>query len=114
MQTYVVILSTQLLFAEGVVNRLQQYLHHTEIEIVDPRQPDAMTHIIAAQPSIVFLDMTDPEAAQLCSLRRLLGALPALKIIHLDPLHRQIQVVTSEQHPAAKVRDLVEIIETSA
>lgn len=112
MQTYVVILSSQSLFAEGVVSRLRQYLQHTEFEIVDPRQSDAMLRIVTIQPSIVFLDITDNEAARLCSLSKLLFSLPKLKIIRLDPQHGQIQVVTSEQRPAVNVRDLIEIIET--
>ncbi len=113
MPVYVVILSAQSLFAEGIVSRLRQYLHHTEtkLEIVDPREPDAMAQIITTQPSVVFLDMSDAEAIRLCSLSKLFHSVPQLKIIRLDPQHEQIQVVTSEQHPAVRVRDLIEVIE---
>jgi hypothetical protein len=113
-QAYVVILSAQSLFAEGVASRLRQYLHHTELKIVDPRQSDAMAQIIAVQPAFVLLDVTDSEATRLCSLSKLLLSLPALKIIRLDPRNGQIQVVTSEQRPAVEVRDLIEVIETSS
>ena len=114
MQKYVVILSSQSLLAEGVASRLRQYLNHTELEIVDPRQADAMLNIINIQPSILLLDITDAEAVRICSLSKLLLSLPELKIIRLDPQHEQIQVVTSEQHPAVNVHDLIEIIEAPA
>ncbi len=110
MQAYIVILSAQSLFAEGVASRLQQYLQHTELKIVDPREPEAMVHITMAKPSILFLDVTDAEAARLCSLSKLLHSLPHLKIIRLDPEHEQMQVVTSEQFPAVRVHDLVAVI----
>jgi DNA-binding NarL/FixJ family response regulator len=113
-QPCVVILSAQPLFAEGVANRLRQYLQHTELEIVDPREPDAMTQIVTIQPAIMLLDVTDSEATRFCSLSKIWLSLPALKIIRLDPQHGQIQVVTSEQRPAVEVRDLIEVIETSS
>ncbi|MEW5958305.1 MAG: hypothetical protein AB1801_11305, partial [Chloroflexota bacterium] len=60
MRAYVVIVSTHSLFAEGVASRLRQYLEQTQFEIVNPRQPNAMTQITAAHPAIVILDVTDP------------------------------------------------------
>lgn len=113
MQPHLVILSAQPLFAEGVASRLRQYLQHTELEIVDPRKPEAMTRIVAVQPDIILLDVTDTEATNFCSLSKIWLSLPALKIIRLDPQHGQIQVVTSEQRPAVEVRDLIEVIEAS-
>ncbi len=114
MQERVVVLSTQSLFAEGIANRLQQHLRQVEFKIVDPRQPDTMAQIIAIQPSIVFLDVTDLEAVRYCSLSKLLLSLPKLKVIRLNPQQGQIQVVTSEQHRVTEVRDLVDVIESSA
>lgn len=69
-----------------------------------------MAQIIAAQPSIVILDVADAEATRLCSLSELLLLLPTLKVIRLDPRREEIQVVTSEQLSAFDVRDLVEVI----
>ncbi len=111
-RTCIVILSSHLLFAESIANRLRQYLQQVALKIVDPRQPEAMAQIIAARPSIVILDVTDAEVNQFCSLSRLLLSLPGGKVIRLDPHQEQIQVVTSEQHPAVEVRDLIEVIET--
>ncbi len=113
MQTRVVILSGHSLFAEGVANRLRQYLQQVELEIVDPRQPDVMLQVAAARPSIVILDMTDTVVTRFCSLSKLLRSLPALKVIRLDPQQEQIQIVTSEQRSAVEVHDLVEVIEQS-
>ena len=106
----VVILSSHSLFAEGIASRLRQHLQSVEFEIMDPRQPDAMAQIAATQPSIVILDGTDSGATQSCFLSKLLLTFPKLKVICLDPQQEQIQVVTSEQHRAVKVHDLVEVI----
>ena len=110
-ETNIVILSDRSLFIEGVTNRLQQYLHQVTLKIIDPRQPDVMAQIIASQPSVVLLDGTDAKSAEFCSLSKLMTSLPVLKIIHLNLQQKNIQVITSEQHPAAEVRDLVGVIE---
>ncbi len=112
-QMCVVILSGRSLFAEGIASRLREHLQLAEFEIVDPRQPDAMAQIAAAQPSIVILDGTDSGVTQFYFLSKLLFSFPKLKVICLDPQQEQIQVVSSEQHPALKVRDLVEVINRS-
>ena len=109
-QTRVVILSDQSLFAEGIASRLRQYLQLVELEVVDPRQPDAMAQVTAARPSVVILDVTYSGDTQVCSLGNLLLSFPKLKVICLDLQQEQIQVVTSEQHTAVEVRDLVEEI----
>jgi len=81
-----------------------------ELEVVDVRQLDALAQIIAARPSAVIMDATDPEVARLGLLSRLPLVLPKLKLICLDSQQEQIQVVTSEQLPADQVRDLLDVI----
>lgn len=110
MTASVVILSTRSLFALGVVKRLQQYLDKVQLTTIDPRQQDAMNQIIAAHPQALILDMTDPVAVKFCSLSTLFGALPAVKIIRLDPFQKQMQVVSSVQHPAHAVQDIASVI----
>ena len=110
MRICIVILSSHQLFAEGVASRIREYLQNVELEIVDPRQPDAMAQITAAQPTAVLLDDSDPEVSRHLSLSQLLRALPRCKVIRLDPQQDQIQVVTSEQRPAVQVSDLIEAI----
>ena len=111
MQACVIILSGHSLFAEGVANRLREYLKQVEIKVVNPQHPDAMTQIIAAQPSFVVLDITDSEVTRLCPFSKLLFLLPKLKIIGLNPQREKAQVVTCEQRQAVNVLDLVEVIE---
>ncbi|MFQ5577154.1 MAG: hypothetical protein ACE5G8_09240 [Anaerolineae bacterium] len=110
----VAILSGHSLFADGVASRLRQILQNVKLIVVDPAQTDAATRIIAAQPAIIILDVTDTEVTQTFSLSKLLLSLPTLKVIRLDPQRDQIQVVTSVQHPAVEVSDLVEVIEPPA
>ncbi len=110
MRRRIIILSGYSLFAEGVANRLQEYLQQAEFEIVDPKEPDAIAQITAAQPSVLILDVSDVEVARFYSLNKLLRLLPQLKIIRLDPQREQIQVVTSRQFPVTEVNDLIEVI----
>ena len=112
-QARIVILSGQSLFAEGVANGLRQYLQLAEIEIVDPRQPDAMAQIATAQPSAVILDGNAAGETRSCSLSGLLLAFPELKLIFLNSREDQAQVVTSERHLTARIRDLAQVIEQS-
>jgi DNA-binding NarL/FixJ family response regulator len=114
MRTRVVILSSYLLLAEGIASRLRQYLCMADLEIVDPRQSDAIAQIAAAQPSVIILDGSDPGTSRFCSLSQLLHLLPKLRIICLDPEQDQVQVVTSEQCPVVKVHDLIEVIDRLA
>jgi DNA-binding NarL/FixJ family response regulator len=110
-QTRVVIFSSHQLLAEGVASRLHQYLPQLELTFVDSRQPDSLAQIKAVQPSVLIIDVSDTEAARLCSLSELLLLLPMVKVFRLDPHQDQIQVVTLEKHPAQNVHDLVELIE---
>jgi hypothetical protein len=103
-----------MLFAEGIASRLRQYPRMADVKIVDPRQPDPIAQIAAAQPSFVILDGSDSGTSRLCPLSQLLHSLPELRIICLDPEQDQVQVVTSEQCPAVKVHDLVEVIDRLA
>ncbi len=109
-QTHVVILSNQSLFAEGIASRLRQYLQLVKLEIIDPWQLDNMSQIVAAQPSVVILDDTDPRIAQYCSLDKLLRLLPKLKVIILNLQQEHIQVLDSEQRRVTKVHDLAKMI----
>ena len=111
MDTHVVILSGQLLFAGAIANRLRQYLQQVELEVLDPRQDNLMARITASRPSVVILDVTDCELDGLCSLNDLLFSFSKIKVIQLDR-QGHIQVITSAQHPAVEVHDLVTIIES--
>jgi hypothetical protein len=113
MQPSIVILSVHALLAAGIAHRLQEHLQPAALEIVDPRQGDAVAQISAIRPSVVILDTTDSEAAEHCPLGKLFLALPGLKVICIDPQGNQIQVVTGEKRKAVDVADLAAVIEQS-
>lgn len=107
----VVVLSSRSLYAEGVLSRLQQYAAQVQLHVVDARHADAMDQIASLSPSAIILDATDAEVARHCPLERLLYEMPELKVIRLNPEQQGFQVVTSQQHPAQEVQDLLDIIE---
>jgi hypothetical protein len=71
---------------------------------------DAIEQITDFQPSSVIMDASDTDVAELCPLPEILMAVPAVKVLRLDPQREQVQVVTSEQKVAGQVRDLVDMI----
>lgn len=106
----IVILSGQSLFAEGIASRLKEYPHEVNVAVVDPEVPDCFAQISAHKPSVIILDTSDGITSDMCPLNRLLALVPDLKVIHLDSQKEQIQVVTSEQHEAAGVVDLIQML----
>ena len=109
-QTRVVILSGQSLFTEGIASRLRQLSEKVEVTIVDPEGDDAMAEIDALQPAVVILDATDKKPLRVCPLSALLWASWTPKILRLDSQQEYVQIVTSEQHSADAVRDLLRYI----
>jgi hypothetical protein len=106
----VVILSGRSLFTQGVASRLRDHLSQLELVVIDPRGMDAIEQITDFQPSSVIMDASDTDVAELCPLPEILMAVPAVKVLRLDPQREQVQVVTSEQKVAGQVRDLVDMI----
>jgi predicted component of type VI protein secretion system len=102
------------LFAEGIAARLGQQLGQQELMTINVREAGALQHLIEADPSVVILDSTDEDVAQLCPLGALLNALPALRVVRLNPENDQIQVVSSQSRQAWQVHDLVELIKPEA
>lgn len=106
----IVILSGQSLFAEGIASRLKEYPQEVNVAVVDPKAPECFALISAHKPSVIILDASDGITSKMCPLNRLLTLVPDLKIIHLDSQKEQVQVVTSEQHKAAEVADLIRML----
>ena len=106
----VVVLSSQSIFAEGIVAGLRQKLDERSLVIVAARQADPIQRILDARPSSVILDATDDVIAEHCPLEGLLNALPSLTVIRLDPQSDRIQVVMSEQHSGGQLSDLIDVI----
>ncbi len=109
----VVILSSQSLYTQGVISRLQEYRDELEIDIVDANAEEALAKIVELAPSAVIIDTTDQIAASTCPLGDLINQMPSLKIIRLDPGEQGFQLVTSEKHEAKEVHDLVALIGSS-
>ncbi len=110
----VVVLSSHTLFTEGVTSRLQARAETLQLNVVDARNASAMEQVIAFEPNVVIVDASDREASRNCPINQLLASLPALKIIRLDPEQAGFQVVTSAQHIAHEVDDLLEVISGGA
>lgn len=109
-QKSVVILSGRSLFAEGVSSRLHQHESRLALHTVDSRLEDAFDQVVAARPAVVIVDAMDPDVTLHCSLTQLLMLVPSLKIIRLDPQLPQVQVLTSTEHSAGDVSELVNLI----
>jgi len=105
----VVVLRGGSLFTEGVTRRLQDHLDKFDLKVVDARRCDAIAQIVAAQPTAVILDDSDPSLEE-DSIKQLLVALPCLKVVCLNPALAQVQVIQWEQQQASEVRDLVRVL----
>ena len=106
----VVVLSSHTLYGEGVTSRLQLHAEALSLRVIDARSSTAMQQIIALDPQAVIIDASDREVGLNYPINELLASLPALKIIRLDPEQAGFQVVTSAQHIASEVDDLLEVI----
>jgi hypothetical protein len=108
----IVVLSTQTLFAEGLVAKLRQNAEKYQLRSLDAQLPDVMAQLAAYQPSLVLLDATDVSVCDRHLLDDLLTALPALTIVRLDPQQGQLQVVTSQQRTITRMADMVAVIDS--
>lgn len=108
----VVVLSSHSLYAEGVLSRLKAHSNTLELHVVDADRSDAMDQIVAIQPTAVIVDASDKDVNAHCPLGRLLRDLPGVRIIRLDPINNGFQLVTSEQHEAEEVQELLTILKS--
>ena len=106
----VVVLSSHSLYGEGVLARFRAHQNTLELHVVEADQNDALEQIIAIQPTAIIVDASDKVANANCPLGRLLRDLPDVRIIRLDPINKGFQLVTSEQHDAEEVQELLAIL----
>ena len=106
----VVILASPSLFAEGVASRLRRHEARAEVLTVDPHAEDAIRHTIAAKPDAVILDASDPALPGEQVWPRLLKSLSGVRIVDLDSQTQRVRVVTSQEHTADEVRDLIDVL----
>ncbi len=69
---------------------------------------------MSTKPAYVILDATDHGVERSCSMSTLLSTLTALTVLRLDPEHDHMQVLTSKQQAVRQVRDLVELLGSTA
>jgi hypothetical protein len=111
-QSRIVILSGRSLFAEGLAARLSRSPGGHELLSVDARQDDALERVIGLRPEAVLLDSSDEIVMRHRPLMHLLAALPELRIVRVDPQTNQVQIVSSQQHAAGRVDDLLALIDS--
>jgi hypothetical protein len=106
----VVVLSSHSLYGEGVIARFRAHENALELHVVEANHTDALDQIVAIQPTAVIVDASDKETNENCPLGTLLRDLPDVRIIRLDPINKGFQLVTSEQHEAEEVQELLAIL----
>jgi DNA-binding NarL/FixJ family response regulator len=111
-RTRVVVLGKPSLFTEGIAARLGQHADQVELVVVDSREADAMARAIAARPAVVLVEANDEHVDRPCPLGDLLEAVPAVRLIRLDPSEDRIRVVTSEQRTVNDPIDLINVVLT--
>jgi DNA-binding NarL/FixJ family response regulator len=109
----VVIVAGHSLFADGTANRLRLYPEQVEVLRLSPAEGDLLERVIAARPSVIIMDQRDPEIGHSLLLQRVLGSLPSVHVLLLDPKKAQIQVVSSQTQEPVEVEDLIELISNS-
>lgn len=107
-----IILSGQSLFAEATASRLRQLGDDIHILVLDPGVPDFLKQVQRSKPSLIIMDMSDPDLAMLCPLGELLIAVPSTKVVLLDSQQSYIHVITAEHRQAVEARDLIDLIQS--
>lgn len=114
MHTRIVVLTNHSLFVEGVVSYLTRQPEQLDLQVFDLTQPDVLAQAVSVCPKVIILDDSYPEMLRPFTLQELIQFIPELTIIRLDHQKLQIQVVRCEQHMVDEIRDLVDLIETTA
>ncbi len=109
-QPRIAVLSSRTLFAEGMAARLRQSMDERAFRMIDAHQPEVMEQLAAFQPKVVILDATDEDVDHRYPLHRLLGALPGLTIIRVDPQYQQLQVISSQQRTIRNMSEILGVI----
>lgn len=109
----IAILTGHSLLADGIISRLQEYPEALDLRVFDNKEPNVMADIKTFHPLAIILEESESQQFESCSLKQLLNILPSLIIIYLQLGQSSIQIIQSEQCPANRVRELVDIIQQS-
>jgi DNA-binding NarL/FixJ family response regulator len=106
-RTRVVVLTAHSMFTEGIAARLGHFLDRIELQVVDSREPDCLTDIRQAHPTVVVLETNDENVGRFCSLDEILSVAPEVKVIRLDRDLNRIHVVTGETISVTQPDDFI-------
>jgi hypothetical protein len=105
----VLVLTAHSLFTEGVANRLGQESELIDLEVVDSRDADAVSRVLADAPPVVLFEARDDNVECASPLVELLSR-DRVKVIRLDPSCDQVQVLTGERHGLQDPKDLIGMV----
>lgn len=106
----VVALTSQALYSAGVINRLEQYGDQLDLVKIDVENDDVMQVVENHHPHAIIIDTNFEDDIAHCPLEEFVRRVPAVKVIRLDPEREGFEVLTSEQHSASAVDELIEVI----
>jgi len=105
----VVALTGNSLLVQGMVSRLQEYMHLFEIRVVDLAAPDSLQQISTFQPEIIIFDEGDFTDRLHHLLVDFLNSLPEVILLELRLDDPNVQLIQSSRFMAATTDDLVKI-----
>lgn len=104
------VLTAHSMFTEGVATRLRQHLDQIDLFVVDSGEPDCLTKVKQARPTVILLEANDENTERFCPLGEILEAGPDVRVIRLDPDLDRIHVVTSQVHTVNAPTDLISML----
>ena len=106
----VVALTSHSLYSAGVINRLEQYGDQLDLVKIDVEHDDVMEVVENHHPHAVIIDTNFEDEVAHCPLEEFVRRVPKVKVILLDPERQGFEILTSEQHSASAVGELIEVI----
>lgn len=108
--TRAVILSELSLFAEGVASRLREFPDRVTFTFVDPQADDFLEQVSTVQPDVLIIPEREKGTPDDCNINVLLKKFPGVKIIRIAIDEHTVQIIQSDEHHLAEIRDLLDVI----
>ena len=108
-RTRVLVLTAHSLFTEGVANRLGQESERIDLEVVDSSDAAAVSKVMQDTPTVVLFEAHDVNVECVSPLVELLGK-SEVRVIRLDPVRDEVQVVTSHRRSLEEPKDLIDLV----
>lgn len=107
MKHRVIILAGQSLIANGVTSRLRSKETQLDFDVVSLDEENSLQRLKDANPSVVILDVDDPNVNKQFPLTTLMEAFSSLKVICLNPESSQTRVIQWGLQPINQITDLL-------